>query len=98
MTVIQREVRKRGFFGHLFKWIFIGFNLLMAAWLIGYWVSIGERSAGLTNEYEQTGAAIGATIASGMIVGFWMAGAVILGLFVLLTRGQKVLITEDREP
>jgi hypothetical protein len=97
MTVIQREVRKRGLFGRLFKWAFIGFNLLMAVWLIGYWVSIGEMSAGLTDEYEQAGAAIGATLGTGMIVGLWMAGAVILGLFVLLTRGQKILITEDRE-
>jgi hypothetical protein len=34
--VIWRETRKRGFFGFLFKWASIGFNVLMALWLFSY--------------------------------------------------------------
>jgi hypothetical protein len=40
--------------------------------------------------------AIGTTIDCGVIVFFWVAGAVILGLFVLLTRGKVTIIEEKR--
>ena len=32
--IIRQEVRKRGFFGHIFKWMFILFNIVMLVWLI----------------------------------------------------------------
>jgi hypothetical protein len=44
---------------------------------------------------EQAGQAIGGTIGSGVILFFWVAGAVILGLIAMLTRGRKTIITED---
>jgi hypothetical protein len=94
MTLVQREIRKRGFFGKLFKFLFIAFNILMVIWLFSYWGQIGGMMDG--NKYERAGAAIGATIGTGMLVFFWVAGDVILGLFVLLTRGQRILITEER--
>jgi hypothetical protein len=92
MTTI-REVRKRGFFGWIFLLIFLGFNALMALWLLTYWSNIGGAlSSG--SEAGRAGAAIGVTIASGVIFFFWAAGAVITGLLALLTRGPRTYIEE----
>jgi NADH:ubiquinone oxidoreductase subunit 6 (subunit J) len=95
MATIQREVRKRGFFGKLAKFLFIAFNLLMLLWLITYWVSAGNLMSEMQSEAERAGGAVGATLATGMLLFFWVAGALILGLITLFTRGQRTLITED---
>ncbi|XEI31197.1 zinc ribbon domain-containing protein [Aeromonas veronii] len=76
---------KRGFFGKLFKWGFILFNLLMVFWLVSYWGSVGDMMQG-ANDAEKAGGVIGTTIGTGMIFGIWGFGDLILGLFVLLTR------------
>ena len=80
---------RRGFFGKLFKLLFVAFNLIMALWLISYWVQLGELSGGLASEAERAGAAIGGTIATGMILVTWVIGDVILGLLTILTRPRK---------
>ena len=93
MATIQREVRKRGFFGWLFLLLFWGFNVFMAFWLFTYWNELSKidtLAAGV-----HTGVAIGGFIGTGAIAFFWVAGAVILGLFTLLTRGRRILITDD---
>lgn len=77
---------KRGFFGKIFKWGFILFNIMMAVWLFSYWGSISEMVTDTTNEYEQAGAAIGATMGTGMLFGLWALGDIILGALVLFTR------------
>jgi hypothetical protein len=94
VPVIQREVRKRGFFGIIFKWLFILFNLLMAVWLFAYWAQLGGMKT--ASDAERVGQAIGGTIGTGMLLFFWVAGAIILGLFTLLTRGKVYLIAEER--
>lgn len=91
-TIIRRETRKRGVFGWLFLLAFIGFNLLMLLWFIG---GIGAATSTVaTTEAAQAGRAIGTTIAAGMILFIWAAGAIILGIFTLLTRGRKTIIEE----
>jgi hypothetical protein len=91
--IIRKEVRKRGFFGWLFLLIFLGFNALMLLWLLTYWGSIGGNlSSG--SEAARTGSAFGATIGTAMIFFFWAAGALITGLFALLTRGRKTYVEE----
>lgn len=95
MPLIQREIRRRGLFGHLFKWSFVLFNLAMAAWLLSYWMTTGDLLAGARSDAERAGGAIGATLGTGMIMFVWAAGAVVLGMLALLTRGRRVLITED---
>jgi hypothetical protein len=92
--IIRREVRERGFFGWVFLLIFLGFNALMFYWLINYWSAIGGHVTSGT-EAGRTGAAIGATMATGVIFFFWAAGAVITGLLALLTRGRKTDIEES---
>jgi hypothetical protein len=92
--IVRKEIRKRGFFGWNFLLIFFGFNGLMVAWLVAYWNQIGGHLTS-GSEAGRAGAAIGATIATGMIFFFWAAGAVITGLLALLTRGRKTYIEES---
>ena len=95
MTIIQREVRKRGLFGKLAKLLFVLFNLVMAAWLVGYWMEAGDRMVDLQSDAEKAGGAVGATIATGMLLFLWATGSVILGLLTFFTRGKRILITEE---
>ncbi len=91
---VRIEKRQRGFFGQIFKWLFIIFNALMLIWLVAYWAELGEMSSSIQSDAESAGLAIGGTIGSGMLLTFWVLGDIILGLFVLFTRGKKV-ITEE---
>ncbi|HTO29626.1 MAG TPA: hypothetical protein VL202_00380 [Pararhizobium sp.] len=91
-TIVRRETRKRGFFGWIFLILFILFNLLMVWWLLAYWSSLASTTS--ASDAEAAGKAIGGTIGSGMLIFLWAAGDVILGLFVLLTRGRKIIIEE----
>lgn len=86
---VQLRKLKRGFFGKLIKWSFIGFNILMVIWLFSYWGSVGEIANTAGSEAEKAGAAIGGTIGTGMLFGVWVFGDIILGLFVLLTRPKS---------
>jgi hypothetical protein len=51
-----------------------------------------EKMGQLTSEAEKAGFAAGTAIGVGALIFVWVAGAVILGLFVLFTRGQKVIV------
>jgi hypothetical protein len=82
---VQLRKPKRGFFGKLVKWSFVGFNILMAIWLIGGMNSASEGMQALSGA-EQAGAAIGTGIGAMLILGIWVVGDIILGLFVLFTR------------
>ena len=83
--MLRTTRRRRGFFGLLLKYLFIVFNLAMLAWLISYWMTIGPKLSSLSGDAARLGGSIGATVGTGVIVGFWVAGAVVPGLFVLLT-------------
>ena len=80
---------KRGFFGFVFKWLFIAFNLLMFAWLVAGVGAGGEAMETAQSEAERAGAAIGTGLGFSMILPLWVMGDVILGLLVLLTRPRK---------
>jgi hypothetical protein len=86
---ISEKKPQRSFFGKLIKWTFIGFNLLMLLWMV---VGVGGASkqvAEAGSDAAQTGAAIGTGLGAMMIIFIWVAGDVILGIFVLLTRAKK---------
>ena len=85
---VQLRKPKRGFFGKLIKWGFIGFNILMAIWFIG---GMGAATDGMDamSEAEKAGAAIGTGIGAAMILSIWVIGDIILGLFVLFTRPKS---------
>jgi len=91
--VIRREVRQRGFFGWVFLTVFFGFNILMAWWLIAYWGEVGQ-SLVTGSEAQRSGAAIGSTVGTGVILLIWALGAVITGLLAILTRGSVQIIEE----
>ncbi len=82
----QLRKPKRGFFGKLAKWSLIGFNLLMMVWLLSYLGDVGKLSAAQTSEAGKAGAAIGTALGTGMLLGFWVVGDIILGLWAMLTR------------
>jgi hypothetical protein len=68
----------------------------MLLWLLAYWTQLGSTAA--TSEAEQAGRAIGGAIGSGMLLTMWALGDIILGLFVLLSRGRKTIIEETVQP
>lgn len=80
---------KRGFFGKIFKWSLIVFNLLMLAWLIGGSMAATDVANTAGSEAERAGAAIGTALGVGMILTLWVLGDIILGLATLLTRPSK---------
>ena len=80
---------KRSFFGKLFKYTFILFNLLMLWWLIAGMGAASEVVESAGSSAEQAGAAIGTGLGAMMIFGIWVVGDFILGLFVLFTRPKS---------
>ena len=94
---MRSEIRKRGFFGHVFKWLFILFNIGMLIALISGLSDVGTLTEKLHTDAERTGAAAGATIGVAFILVFWAAGDVILGLLVMFTRGKMLIVEETIE-
>ena len=92
--VIRKEIRKRSAMGKIIKWAFIGFNVLMLIWFIGGMGAASEVANDAASDAEQAGAVIGTTLAAGMLLTLWAIGDVILGILVLLTRGEKTIIDE----
>lgn len=80
---------KRGFFGKIFKWTLIAFNVLMILWLVSYAGQLAELSSNAQNDAERAGTAIGGTLGVGMLLTVWVMGDIILGLATLLTRPRK---------
>ncbi len=78
------HVPKRGMFGKLFKWSFIAWNALMVYWLVAGMNAASNVKA--PTGAQQAGRALGTALGASMIVGIWVAGSIILGLFVLFTR------------
>jgi hypothetical protein len=92
MTVIRTEKRQRSGLGKVIKWTFIGYNVFCAVWLatgLSAVTSIKTHSIA-----EQVGAGIGASIGFAAVVATWVAGSILLGILVLLTRGDKVIVEE----
>lgn len=83
---VQLRKPKRGFFGAIFKWLFILFNILMIIWVVAAVQGTSEVVSTAASDAEQAGAAIGATLGFGMIMSFWVMGDIILGLLVLFTK------------
>lgn len=92
VTVVRTEKRQRTAFGQVIKLVFIVFNALMLLWLVTGMDAVSQMTP--DSGAARAGHAIGAAIGFSMILGIWMMGAVILGLSVLLTRGDKVIVEE----
>lgn len=94
--IVRVEKRRRGLFGKFFLLLFWGFNILMVFLMFGGLSGNSAQYQALTSEAERAGYAAGTAIGAGLIIIVWAAGALILGLFVLLTRGSKVIIETER--
>jgi hypothetical protein len=96
MAVVRREVSDRTAFGKIVKWLFILFNLFMAFALFKGCAAVSETVASSPQgSAEQAGAAIGATLGTGMLMMFWVMGDIIIGMFVLFTRRKKIIEVEE---
>ena len=91
-TITRTEKRKRGFFGKVFMILFWIFNTLMLLWLVAGIKATSTGVAEATSEAAKAGAVVGSAIGIGMIMAVWAAGAVILGLMVVLTPGKKIIV------
>ena len=80
--------RKRGFFGQIFKWLFILFNLVMFAMFLAMIGSVDEVASNAVTDAERAGAAIGGSLALGSLMVMWAVGSAILGILVVVTRGK----------
>lgn len=94
--IIRTEITKRSPIGIIIKWIFILFSLFMLFALVKGCAAVGDK-VGVGSEAEQAGTAIGATIGTGLVLSIWAAGALILGLLTLFTKGKKVIVEERVE-
>lgn len=94
MATVQREVRKRGLFGKLMLILFWIWQVLMVIWLVSAIAGMGAVEQP-TTEAGQAGAAIGSVIGLGIIFSFWGFGTLIFGALALMTRGARLLITEE---
>ncbi|MBN9044652.1 MAG: hypothetical protein J0H18_03165 [Rhizobiales bacterium] len=93
--IIRKETRKRGIIGWFFLLAFIAFNIFMA---FGLFAGINNASkVQAASDAERAGQAIGTVLGSGFLLFIWLAGVVILGFFVLLSRGRKIIVEETVE-
>lgn len=86
---VQLRKLKRGFFGKIFKFLFIAFNIFMALWMFSYFGVVSDAAKDTSNSARQAGAAIGGALGTGFLLFLWGIGDLILGLFVLFTRPRK---------
>lgn len=92
-TIVRTEKRVRSPFGQFVKWVFIAFNVLMLLWLVSGMDAVSQMTT--DSDAARAGQVIGAAVGFSMVLSFWVMGDLILGLFVLLTRGDKVIIEEQ---
>lgn len=95
MVLGYREIREKvGFFGKVCRFLFWGWQVLMVFWLLKYAMDVAPLIQADTSPTGKVGigTGIGVTMAIGMIAFFWVGGSIILGLFVLFTRGSKMLV------
>jgi hypothetical protein len=95
MAIVRREVSDRTVLGKLFKYLFIAFNIFMAFALFKGCSAAADGMQHTASDAEAAGAAIGTAIGVGSLLFLWLAGDVILGLFVLFTRKKKIIEVEE---
>ena len=74
---------KRSFFGKIIKLAFILFNIFMILWVV---LGMNAVAPKLQDGYNAGAHAIGTGLALGVIASIWVAGDIIIGVLVLLTR------------
>jgi hypothetical protein len=85
---------ERGCAGQTLVVLFLCWNMAMAFWLFLTWFGMAETAA---SEAERAGRAIGGYLVFSRILTYWILGAVVLGIFILLTPGQTIIEEEDEQ-
>lgn len=83
--MVIRELR-RGFWGLIFQWAFILFNILMIAITFESCSNVADFVGSTKDSFAQAGATIGFSLGMGALIIFWASVDIILGLFVFFTR------------
>lgn len=90
---IDRE--KRGIFGVIALTLFLAFNFFMA-FLTWASVSSAVDIVGMQETgFDKAASSIGGGAFIGVVLFLWVFGAIILGIFALLTRGKKIITELD---
>ena len=96
--VTQIEKRRRGPFGWIVAIAFYGFNLVMIAMLVLTWAGVGTVASDNYDDASVAAAGVAGFLGTVALFWFWLFGAIILGIMMLLTRGKKLILTrEDRQ-
>ena len=94
MDDIYIEKRKRGIFGWVFLIVFFGWNAFMLLMLF-VMVNAANEMPTAGTEAGRAGAATGVALSIGGLLFVWLVGAVITGLFAMLTRGSKTIVKKS---
>jgi hypothetical protein len=70
----------------------LGFNIFMIVWIVSGLSAVSKMQT--HSQAEQIGAGIGTALGLSAVGALWLFGVIILGIFVLLTRGNTVIIEE----
>lgn len=94
--IYYREVRgKVGFFGAVWRFLLVGWQILMLLWFWSYTASVTSLVESQSSDAGSLGATIGMGISWAYILFVWVCGTIILGLFVLLTRPPRILVPRE---
>jgi hypothetical protein len=91
-SIVRREKYERTAFGKLIKWAFIGFNIMMFIWIVSGLSAVSNME--VHSAAEEAGRAIGSAIGFAGLLTLWAIGDVILGILVVFSRGDKIIIEE----
>lgn len=83
---IRLREPRRGFFGRVFKWLFVVFNVLMLLYLITFMIIVIDAFPVIADQVGRGVAINHSTIGFLEILGTWMAGDIILGMLVMFTK------------
>ena len=84
MTQYREIYGKQSTWGKVWKFMFIGWQILMIYWF-------------LSSTLDSAGSGLGIMVSWMVILMFWTTGTVVLGTFVFLTRRTKALVKIDEE-
>jgi hypothetical protein len=92
------EVReRRGPFGRVVRWVFLGFQVVMILLLLGTCAVVTPFLSNPDPEVA-VGAGMFGAMATALLWLAWPVGTLLLGLVMLLTRGRKRLIPAPPPP
>ena len=91
--VTQIEKRRRGPLGWVVAILFYGFNAVMILLIALTWAGVGSVAEQNYDGASVAVAGVAGFLSTVALSWFWLFGAIILGIMMLLTRGKKVILT-----